>query len=111
MHLKIGQARYFASLVEKSSDLELLAPVSLNIVCFRYRRPGLNKCSLDRLNQMILVELQERGIAVLSGTTLGGHFAMRVANTNHRSRREDFAALAASVVEIGSALTGTSAVH
>ncbi len=36
----VEQAAYLAALVEASPRLELLAPVALNIVCFRYRRTG-----------------------------------------------------------------------
>lgn len=88
----------------------------LNVVCFRYVAPDIPGEALDELNHAILVELQERGIAVPSGTTLerdggtapGRAFALRVANTNHRSRREDFATLLDAVVAIGSELAPVS---
>jgi glutamate/tyrosine decarboxylase-like PLP-dependent enzyme len=57
------------------------------------------------LNQELLIRLQERGIAVPSGTVLDGKFAMRVAITNHRSRREDFDLLVESVVQLGRELS------
>jgi ribosomal protein S18 acetylase RimI-like enzyme len=96
----VAQARHLASLVVAAPDLELLAPVALNVVCFRYRA-ALPDAELDALNQSLLVELQERGIAVPSGTRVRGRFALRVANTNHRTRREDFTALAQAVRRIG----------
>ena len=99
----IAQARYLAGLVEaRRSELE--APVSLNIVCFRYNHTGLDNTALDDLNKEILVELQEQGIAVLSGTTLDGRYVMRAAHTNHRSRWEDFDLLVREVVRIGEEL-------
>jgi glutamate/tyrosine decarboxylase-like PLP-dependent enzyme len=104
----VNQARYLAALVEKHADLELLAPVPLNVVCFRYRHPGLDEHALNRLNETVLVELQERGIAVPSGTTLGGRFALRVANTNQRSRQEDFDALVEGVRKIGGELAAAA---
>ena len=97
----VAQAKYLTSLVEASPDLELLAPTALNIVCFRYRRPGLDDEALNALNQEILMRLQEEGVAVPSGTMLRGRFAIRCAITNHRSRREDFDALAAAVTRLG----------
>ena len=97
----IDQARYLAELVEAAPELELVAPVNLNVVCFRYVRAGLDDAALNELNEQIVVELQERGIAVPSGTTLGGRYAIHVANTNHRSRREDFDLLVHSAVQIG----------
>ena len=104
----VDQARYLAELVQAATDLELLAPVSLNVVCFRYIQPGLDSPALDALNQAILVELQEQGIAVLSGTTVSGKYAMRVGHTNHRTRREDFDILVNEVRRIGQELMAAS---
>ena len=100
----IHQARYLASLVEESPKLELLAPVSLNIVCYRYNPGGLDEDALNRLNQRLLAELQERGIAAPSYTVINGKFAIRMANTNHRSRREDFHRLVQASLAIGEAI-------
>jgi len=100
----VAQARYLAGLVEEDAALELLAPVPLNIVCFRYNPRGLAEDRLNAINEEILVRLQEDGIAVPSGTTLNGRFAIRVANVNHRSRREDFDLLARSVVRLGAGI-------
>jgi glutamate/tyrosine decarboxylase-like PLP-dependent enzyme len=100
----VAQARYLGELVEADPDMELLAPVSLNVVCFRYTQPGLDSAALDALNKEILVELQEQGITVLSGTTVRGKYALRAANTNHRTRREDFDLLVREVRRIGEGL-------
>jgi len=100
----IRQSRYLAGLVEAHPALELSAPVSLNIVCFRYVRAGWAEAELDALNKAVLVELQESGAAVVSGTTLNGRYVMRAGHTNHRSRREDFEVLVGEVVRIGEEL-------
>jgi glutamate/tyrosine decarboxylase-like PLP-dependent enzyme len=97
----IVQARYLADLIVSTPELELVAPVPLNVVCFRYTRPGLDEAELDKVNEQITVELQEEGIAVPSMTTIRGKRVLRVANTNHRSRREDFDVLVREVVRIG----------
>ncbi|HEX9054275.1 MAG TPA: pyridoxal-dependent decarboxylase [Gemmatimonadales bacterium] len=102
----IGQARYLAQLVRQAPDLELLAPVPLNIVCFRYVAPGRDEAALDALNQELLIQLHEQGIAVPSNLTLAGRFALRVAITNHRSRREDFDLLVREARRIGAELAG-----
>jgi glutamate/tyrosine decarboxylase-like PLP-dependent enzyme len=102
----IAQARYLAQLVREAPDLELLAPVPLNIVCFRYVAPGRGDAALDALNQELLIQLHEQGIAVPSNLTLGGRFALRVAITNHRSRREDFDLLVREARRIGAGLAG-----
>jgi aromatic-L-amino-acid decarboxylase len=100
----IDQARYLAELVDATPELELVAPVTLNVVCFRYTRSGLNDAALNALNKEILVELQEEGIAVPSGTTIAGKYVLRVGHTNHRSRREDFDVLVGEVIRIGQEL-------
>jgi glutamate/tyrosine decarboxylase-like PLP-dependent enzyme len=100
----VEQARYLGGLVEQSPKLELLTPVSLNIVCFRYVVPGLDEKQLNALNTELLIRLQESGVAVPSGTNINGAYAIRCAITNHRSRREDFDILVSKVIELGDAL-------
>lgn len=102
----VEQAAYLAELISRDPELELLAPVPLNLVCFRYVRDGLQGETLDAVNREILLRLQESGLAVPSGTVLDGRYAIRVANCNHRSRREDFDLLAKAVVNIGREVAG-----
>ena len=97
----VRQARALADMVEAHPLLELMAPVTLNVVCFRYRAPATGDAALDAINQEILLRLQERGLAVPSGTRLGGRYAIRVANVNHRSRLVDFSQLVSDVVMLG----------
>jgi glutamate/tyrosine decarboxylase-like PLP-dependent enzyme len=105
----VDQAAYLAGLVGRHPELELLAPVPLNIVCLRYRGQGAGGreqgSELDGLNREILMRLQERGIAVPSATVIAGKFAIRVAITNHRSVQSDFDLLVNSVVELGREVT------
>ncbi|MBI3111557.1 MAG: aminotransferase class V-fold PLP-dependent enzyme [Ignavibacteriales bacterium] len=104
----IDQAAYLASLIDATPELELLAPAPLNIVCFRYVRAGIPEETLNAVNQTILLHLQETGFAVPSSTILNGRFALRVANVNHRTRREDFALLVEEVVRTGNGLLALS---
>ncbi len=97
----IEQAQYLERLVKASPKLEMLAPVPLNICCFRYKFD--NDC--DTKNEEIVVRLQESGIAVPSTTVLGGQLAIRVNLTNHRTRNEDLDMLVEAVVRIGGQLT------
>jgi glutamate/tyrosine decarboxylase-like PLP-dependent enzyme len=97
----IEQANYFSDLVKKDSEMELVAPVGLDIVCFRFNPGGLNDEALNKLNKEILMQLHERGIAVPSYTTLNGRYCLRIAIANHRSKFEDFDQLAREVVNIG----------
>lgn len=100
----IDQARYLANLVDAAPELERLAPVPLNVVCFRFKADHLDEEALNRLNQELLIQLHESGIAVPSYTTLAGKYALRAAITNHRSRKEDFDALVNAVSRLGNKL-------
>ena len=99
----VRQAAYLARLVERTPELELLAPVPLNIVCLRFRGLG-PRGDLDALNRKLLVRIQESGVAVPSSTVLGGRFALRVCITNHRTRLEDLDLFVEEVVRLGRAL-------
>jgi glutamate/tyrosine decarboxylase-like PLP-dependent enzyme len=96
----VEQARYLARLVDGSRELERLAPVPLNIVCFRFK-DGPGDIDLDAVNREIFHVLSEEGIAVPSYATISGKYCLRVAITNHRSRREDFDLLVREVIRIG----------
>jgi glutamate/tyrosine decarboxylase-like PLP-dependent enzyme len=104
----IDQARYLAELIDAAPELELAAPITLNAVCFRYTSAGLDNAALDELNKQIEIELQERGIAVPSVTTIRGKRVLHVVITNHRSRREDFDVLVREVIRIGKELSHPS---
>lgn len=97
----IAQARYLAALVEKQPSLELLAPVSLNVVCFRFTSTHLDENALNELNRELLMRLHEAGIAVPTSTVLQGKYALRAAITNHRSRKEDFEVFVRETVRLG----------
>jgi len=97
----VAQAEHLAARVREHPDLELLADVPLNVVCFRYRGGGLDDAALNALNEEILLRVQESGTAVPSSTVIAGRFALRVAIVNHRSRREDFDALVDAVARFG----------
>ena len=100
----LEQAKFLASIIEQSDTLELLADVPLNIVCFRFNPGNLTGDELNTLNKNILMQLHERGIATPSYTLLEGRYALRVAITNHRSRREDFEVLVSETLRIAQEL-------
>ena len=96
----IEQAGYLAKLIKQHTQLELMAPVSMNIVCFRFN-PVKTDMDLDTLNKEILMRLQENGIAAPSYTKLNGCYCLRVANVNHRSIKSDFDLLVKEVIKTG----------
>ncbi len=92
-------ARYMKQRIETEPMLELLAPVEMNIVCFRYRCDDP-----DRVNADIVAALQESGIAAPSATTLDGRFAIRAALVNHRTGTQDIDALLEATLTFGTAI-------
>ena len=89
-------AGYLEARVLAEPRLELMAPVQLNIVCFRYRA-----ADADRVNGDIVIDIQESGIAAPSTTLLGGELAIRAAIVNHRTDSCDIDALIAAVLKFG----------
>jgi aromatic-L-amino-acid decarboxylase len=89
-------AGYLEARIRAEPRLELLAPVQLNIVCFRYRAANANK-----LNGDIVIDIQESGIAAPSTTLLDGQLAIRAAIVNHRTDTCDIDALLWAVLEFG----------
>src|SRR5215470_17511627 len=95
-------AAYLEARILAEPRLELLAPVNLNIVCFRYRAADPN-----RVNGEIVIDIQESGVAAPSTTLLDGQLAIRAAIVNHRTDICDLDALVAAVIRFGAARTET----
>jgi len=89
-------AKHLEMRILAEPQLELLAPVNLNIVCFRYRADDT-----DRLNGDVVVNIQESGVAAPSTTVLDGRLAIRAAIVNHRTDVADIDRLVAAVLEFG----------
>lgn len=96
-------AQYMKHRIEALPQLELLAPVALNIVCFRYRCDDA-----DQVNAAIAVALQESGIVAPSVTTIKGQLAIRAAIVNHRTTQENIDDLLRETLAHGEALTRTT---
>jgi glutamate/tyrosine decarboxylase-like PLP-dependent enzyme len=84
--------------------LELLAPVQLNIVCFRYSAEDANQ-----VNDDTVADIQESGIAAPSTTVLDGQLAIRAAIVNHRTDICDVDALISAVLKFGAQRSGGGA--
>jgi aromatic-L-amino-acid/L-tryptophan decarboxylase len=93
-------ARYLESRIAATPELELLAPVELNVVSFRYRAEDS-----DRVNTRIVVALQESGLVAPSTTRVGGRLAIRAAIVNHRTGRREIDLLVEKTVALGRAET------
>jgi aromatic-L-amino-acid decarboxylase len=91
-------ARYLEDRIAQTPELELLAPVELNIVCFRFRTRDS-----DRINAQIVVDLQECGSVAPSTTTINGQLAIRAAIVNHRTSRREIDTLLEETLALGHA--------
>lgn len=98
------QASYLGRRIKQDPAMELMAPVSSNIVCFRYNPGGVDNEILNQVNREILMRLQENGIAAPSYTDLGASYCIRAAICNHRSRFEDFDVLVSETKKLGEQL-------
>jgi aromatic-L-amino-acid decarboxylase len=86
-------AKYLETrLIEQSSLFEIVAPVTLNIVCF-----GLRASADSELNKAVVIDLQERGVAAPSTTIIGGRTVIRAAIVNHRTTEQDIDTLMAAL--------------
>jgi glutamate/tyrosine decarboxylase-like PLP-dependent enzyme len=101
-HLDLAQR--LARLVEEAPDLELLAPVPLCVVCFRYRPPGVPEAELDDLNQRLGAALLADGRVFVGTTVYRGMAALRPAIVNWRTTEADIDVLASVVREVAAGL-------
>jgi aromatic-L-amino-acid decarboxylase len=97
------QANYLADLLSKHDFIRVFTPVSLNIVNFRMEPHDLkdaNPETIDVLNDELVNDLQEDGIAVPSTTRLNDRLYIRICITNHRSTLTDFDYLVNNVIRL-----------
>ena len=102
-----AMAADLAHVVEQADDLELLAPTSLSIVCFRYAPLAVagDEERLNALNKEIVTLLQAEGRVYPSNTELGGRFAIRANIFHYAADRSDLDALVQGVRRHGEALS------
>lgn len=100
----LDHAQHLARLVDGAPDLERLAEVPLNIVCFRYVRQGASDAELDQLNERLGEALLEDGRVFAGTTRYCGKTALRPALVNWRTREEDVTLLVDVVRELGARL-------
>jgi len=97
----LDNAAHLRDIVEQSDELELLAAVPLNIVCFRYRRDELSEEELDELNLAIGERSLKDGRVYMGTTRWAGKVAFRPAFVNFRTTRADTELIAETVCDLG----------
>ncbi len=86
----LAHAQRLAEQIAARPELELMAPVGLSAVCFRYRGTGRESAeAMNLLNSAILMCVVERGRVYLSNAALRGNFCLRACVVNHRTTDAD----------------------
>lgn len=89
-------ARYLADRLLAAPGWELLAPVTLNAVCFRLRDGD------EARNQKILAQLVDEGTALLGPVRIQDRYGLRACITNYRTQREDIDLIVDRLQHLGS---------
>ncbi len=98
-HLALAQR--LGSRIEEEPELELLAPVKLNIVCFRHRPAGLAEDELDAHNLALGQDVIDDARVFFGTTRYEGRVAFRPAIVNWRTTERDVDLIADVVLELG----------
>ena len=106
-HLRLAQR--VARQVDEAPDLERLAEVPLNVVCFRFHPPGVAENALDALNRKLGESILEDGRVYFGTTEYAGKVAFRPAIVNWRTGDDDVDLIVNVVRELGSRLVGSTA--
>ncbi|MFN2525514.1 MAG: aspartate aminotransferase family protein [Actinomycetota bacterium] len=97
-------AQHIGHLVDEAPDLERLADVQLNIVCFRFNPGGLSEEQLNELNTKLGNAMLDDGRVYVGTTTYGGRIAFRPALVNWRTSEADVELLIDVLRELGAGL-------
>jgi aromatic-L-amino-acid decarboxylase len=88
----IRMAKELAEKIDQEEEFELMAPVTLNLVCFRYKPKGLaDENELTRLNEKLLKKINSTGQIYMTHTRIDGKYIIRmvIAQTNVEQRHVD----------------------
>jgi len=81
-HITISKK--LSDLIAAEPDFELLAPVVVSVVCFRYRPAGYDEKQINQINEILNHRLNDSGKIYLTHTVLKGKYTLRMvtAQTN-----------------------------
>ncbi len=108
----VALARYLDACVRERPELESMCEVTLSIACFRYVPPDLGELPdrdtyLDKLNEVLMAEIQMDGRAFCSNAVLGPRYVLRACIVNFRTEAPDIDILLDTVIELGAKLDRT----
>jgi len=75
-HIKLAAS--LAEMISKEPDFEILAPVVINVVCFRYKPEGIPDGQLNRINETLNHRLNDSGKIYLTHTIINGIYTLRM---------------------------------
>ena len=93
-------ARRLADQVDAEPELERLAEVPLNVVCFRYRPAGLTEGALAEVNRRVGQAVLDDGRVYFGTTVYGGRVAFRPAIVNWRTGPADVDLVVPTILEL-----------
>jgi glutamate/tyrosine decarboxylase-like PLP-dependent enzyme len=100
IQMDLDHAQLLAGLISQDERLELLAPVPLSAVCWRWRSGD------DAFNTRLLKQIIQRGRVYISNATIKGRFALRACCVNHRTTEADIRAIVEETILTASELRG-----
>jgi aromatic-L-amino-acid decarboxylase len=80
----IAIAASLSEMISGEDDFEIMAPVTISVVCFRYNPAGFNAEQINTFNEKLNHQLNDSGKLYLSHTVLNGKYTLRMvtAQTN-----------------------------
>ena len=79
-------------MVRDDPELELMSPAQLGIVCFRRRfAEAAEEWQRARLNAALVGQFEQGGLGLVSSTSLGGRYSIRLCVLNHTTGEDDIA--------------------
>jgi glutamate/tyrosine decarboxylase-like PLP-dependent enzyme len=100
-------ARELARAIDAADDFELMAPVQLSVVCFRWtggKRDDRDDAAIDAANRALEVLVQDDGRTFLTSTVINGRLVLRASVLHHGTTAEDLRTLLAVLRELGARL-------
>lgn len=73
----IDLAKNTEKLILAHGEMELLAPVNFNTICFRFSKEKLSLGEVNRFNERWMTRVNETGLAFFSHTKLDGKYVIR----------------------------------
>lgn len=97
----VGHAAMLGDWVEATDGIELLAPVNLNIVCFRFAPDAIEERERDDFNRRVVKTIQQDGRAFVTPTVWNGKVAIRAAFDNWATAPGDVEILCDAIRDAG----------